>query len=108
MYDVKLPDNQTQKPTSFKKAGNSTYTQWFQAEAKEKDGMLNFNTWTRLDQHSLTPEMRRKALRCHHLYDIKRDHSAKTEWLLTGANNTRTHTVTQPHQSQDNCYYDYS
>ncbi len=84
-YDVKLPQNQAQKPTSFKKAGNSTYTQWFQAEAEEKDGMLNFNTWTRLDQHSLTSDMRRKALRCHHLYDIKRDHSAKNRVVVNGS-----------------------
>ncbi len=48
-YNVKLPNNHIQKPTSFKKAGNSPYTQWFQAEAKEKDGMLSFNTWIRLD-----------------------------------------------------------
>jgi hypothetical protein len=44
-YDVKLPNNKVKKPTSFKKAGNLPQTQWFQAEAKERDGMLKFQTW---------------------------------------------------------------
>jgi hypothetical protein len=83
-YDVKLPTKNTPKPTSFKKAGNSEHPQWFQAELKEKDGMLNFNTWQRLDQNKITPAIRAKALRCHHLYDIKRDLSAKNRMVVNG------------------------
>jgi hypothetical protein len=41
-YDTKLPNKNVRKPTGFKKAGNSEHPQWFQAEMKEKDGMLNF------------------------------------------------------------------
>ena len=66
-YDTKLPNKNVQKPTSFKKAGNTPYQQWFQAEMKEKDGMLSFQTWDRLDQQKLTPTIRAQALRCHHL-----------------------------------------
>jgi hypothetical protein len=35
-YDTKLPKGTKDKPTSYHKAGNSTQTQWFQAEAKER------------------------------------------------------------------------
>jgi hypothetical protein len=41
-YDVKLPNKNAKKPTSFRKAGNMEQPQWFQAELKEKDGMMNF------------------------------------------------------------------
>jgi hypothetical protein len=84
-YDVKLPHKNVKKPTSFKKAGNSEQPQWFQAETKEKDGMLNFQTWQRLDQSTITPDIRSKALRCHHLYDIKRDLSAKNRVVVNGS-----------------------
>jgi hypothetical protein len=57
-YDVKLPTKNIPKPTSFKKAGNSEHPQWFQAKLKEKDGMLNFQTWQRLDQSKITPAIR--------------------------------------------------
>jgi hypothetical protein len=60
-------------------------SQWFQAEKKEKDGMLKFKTWEYLDQKDITPEIRRKALRCHHLYDIKRDLSAKNRVVVNGS-----------------------
>jgi hypothetical protein len=83
-YDVKLPTKNVPKPTSFKKAGNSKHPQWFQVELKEKDGMLNFQTWQRLDQRKMTPAIRTKALRCHHLYDIKRDLSAKNRGVVNG------------------------
>jgi hypothetical protein len=44
MYDVKLhnPLNQT-APTSYKQAGNRE-SQWFSAEDKERDGIIDFNT----------------------------------------------------------------
>ena len=57
-YDVKLsnPFNQT-APTSYKQAGNRE-PQWFSAEDKEKDGIMEFTTWRRLNQATITPEMR--------------------------------------------------
>jgi hypothetical protein len=60
-YDVKLsnPLNQI-APTSYKQAGNRE-PQWFSAEDKEKDGIIDFTTWRRLNQATITPEMRRKA-----------------------------------------------
>ncbi len=85
-YDAKLPKSQhITKPTSFKKAANSPHAQWFAAEEKEKDGMLQFQTWDRLDQKQLTSDIRRRALRCHHLYDIKRDQSAKNRVVVNGS-----------------------
>ncbi len=60
-YDVKLPNNKVKKPTSFKKAGNLLQTQWFQAEAKERNGLLKFQTWETLDQSKITQEIRKKA-----------------------------------------------
>jgi hypothetical protein len=84
-YDVKLTNKHVYKPTSFAKAGNAPNPQWFQAEIKEKDGMLSFQTWERLDQRKLTPTIRRQALRCHHLYDIKRDLSAKNRVVVSGS-----------------------
>ncbi len=47
--------------------------------------MLNFQTWQRLDQNTITPAIRAKALRCHHLYDIKRDLSAKNRVVVNGS-----------------------
>jgi hypothetical protein len=46
--------------------------------------MLNFQTWQRLDQNKITPDIRAKALRCHHLYDTKRDLSAKNRVVANG------------------------
>ena len=54
-YNVKLPKGTTEKHTSYKKAGNMTDTQWFHAEDKERDGMLEFQTWVRLPQKSIMP-----------------------------------------------------
>ncbi len=84
-YNVKLPNNHTHKPTSFKKASNLPVPQWFQAEEKEKDGMLKFKTWEYLNQKEITPEIRRQALHCHHMYDIKRDLSAKNRVVVNGS-----------------------
>jgi hypothetical protein len=39
----------------------------------------------RFDQKDITPEIRRKAFRCHHLYDIKRDLSAKNRVVVNGS-----------------------
>ena len=87
-YDTKLPKGTKDKPTSYHKAGNSTQTQWFQAEAKERDGILEFTTWTRLPQNNETRKLRKKALRAHHLYDIKRDMSAKNRVVVNGSKQT--------------------
>jgi hypothetical protein len=100
-YNLKLPPNST-KPTSFKKAGNQTQPQWFRAEDKERDGFLEFDTWERLDQTNITPEIRKRALRCHHLYDIKRDQTAKNRVVVNGSRqHTDTYTdTTSPVASQ--------
>jgi hypothetical protein len=83
-YDVKLPANAT-KPTSYKKAGNSPFPQWFRAEEKEKQGFLEFTAWEPLEPAQVTPEIRKRALRCHHIYDIKRDSSAKNRVVVNGS-----------------------
>jgi hypothetical protein len=83
-YDVKLPSHAT-KPTSYKKAGNSPFPQWFRAEEKEKQGFLEFTAWEKLDPSGITPEIRKRALRCHHIYDIKRDSSAKNRVVVNGS-----------------------
>ena len=83
-YNLKLPPNST-KPTSFKKAGNHPQTQWFRAEEKEREGFLEFDTWERLSQSEITPEIRQRALRCHHLYDIKRDQTAENRVVVNGS-----------------------
>jgi hypothetical protein len=75
-YDVKLPAHAT-KPSSYKKAGNSPFPQWFRAEEKEKQGFLEFTAWEQINLSEVTPEIRKRTLRCHHIYDIKRDSSAK-------------------------------
>jgi hypothetical protein len=49
-YDVKLSHETHIKPTSYRKAGNSEQTKWFHAEDKERDGILEFETWIRLPQ----------------------------------------------------------
>jgi hypothetical protein len=49
---------------------------------KETDGMLTFQTWDRLEQKTITPTIRAQALRCHHLYDIKRDLTAKNRVVV--------------------------
>ncbi len=46
---------------------------------------MNFQTWQRLDQSKLTQDIRSKAPRCHHLYDIKRDLSAKNRVVVNGS-----------------------
>ena len=85
IYDVQLSNPLKQKaPTSYKQAGNRE-TQWFSAEDKEKDGIIDFTTWRRLNQSTVTPEMRRKALRAHHLYNIKREGSAKNRVVANGS-----------------------
>ena len=45
---------------------------WFQSEDKETGGILDFETWERMDQSLVTPAIRKKALRAHRVYTIKR------------------------------------
>jgi hypothetical protein len=100
-YDVKLPAHAS-KPTSYKKARNSPFPQWFRAEEKEKQGFIEFTAWEPLHLSQITPEIRKRALRCHHIYDIKRDSLAKNRVVVNGSKqhaNTYTDT-TSPVASQ--------
>jgi hypothetical protein len=82
-YNVKLPSNTIKPPKSFNEA-RGREEQWFEAFRKERDGMLRFNTWHRLDQTKVTPDMRQHALRAQHIYNIKRDGSAKVRVVVNG------------------------
>jgi len=46
--------------------------------------MLRFNTWTRIPQNQITPNIRRYALRAHHIYSLKRDGTAKNRVVVNG------------------------
>jgi hypothetical protein len=46
--------------------------------------MVRFNTWIRIPQKGVTPEMRKLALRAHHIYNVKRDGSAKVRVVVNG------------------------
>jgi hypothetical protein len=46
--------------------------------------MVRFNTWIRIPQKNVTVEMRRQALRAHHIYNVKRDGSAKVRFVVNG------------------------
>ena len=63
---------------------------------------MEFDTWERIDQSQITPEIRRRTLRCHHLYDIKRDQTAKNRVVVNGSKqHTDTYTdTTSPVASQ--------
>ncbi len=82
-YNVKLPSNTVKPPKSFNNE-KGREEQWFEAFKKERDGMLRFNTWTRLDQKKVTQEMRQHALHAHHIYNVKRDGSAKVRVVVNG------------------------
>ena len=82
-YDVKLDPLTTSPPKNYNDARNREL-QWFEAEAKERDGMLRFNTWTRIPQNQITPTIRRYALRAHHIYSLKRDGTAKNRVVVNG------------------------
>jgi hypothetical protein len=82
-YDVKLASNKVKPPKSYNEA-QGREQQWFEAFRKERDGMLRFNTWTRIKQQDVTPEMRKHALHAHHIYNVKRDGSAKVRVVVNG------------------------
>jgi hypothetical protein len=50
---VKLPANATKPKTSYKKAGNSPFPQWFRAEEKEKPGFVEFTDWEPLSSSQI-------------------------------------------------------
>ena len=58
-------------PNSYNDASNMD-AKWFQSEDTEAHGILSFDTWERIAQNLVTPEMWRRALRAHRIYDIKR------------------------------------
>jgi hypothetical protein len=82
-YKVKLDNPNIKPPKSFKDA-QGREEQWFEAFNKERDGMLRFQTWIRFPQHQVTTEMRKLALRAHHIYNVKRDGSAKVRVVVNG------------------------
>ena len=70
-------------PRNMKDASNMD-AGWFQAEDKETHGVLSFDTWQRFDQSLVTPSMRKKALRAHRIYDIKRSLQKKNRLVING------------------------
>ncbi len=51
---------------------------------QERDGMLRFQTWICFPQNQVTMEMRRLALRAHHMFNVKRGGSAKVRAVVNG------------------------
>ena len=82
-YHVQLPSSNIKPPKSYNDA-KGRESQWFEAFRKERDGMLKFNTWIPIPQHTVTPDMRKLALRAHHIYNVKRDGSAKVRVVVNG------------------------
>jgi hypothetical protein len=83
-YHTKLSSNTIKPPKNYKDAQKGREIQWFEAFRKEKDGLLKFNTWKRLDQSKITPTMRQHALRAHFIYNVKRDANAKVRVVVNG------------------------
>ncbi len=69
---------------------------------KGETRILDFQAWESIPSSQITPEIRRRALRCHHIYDIKRDRSAKNRIVVNGSKqHTDTYTdTTSPVASQ--------
>ena len=82
-YKVMLDNPNSKPPKSFRDA-QGRERQWFEAFNKEKDGMLRFQTWIRFPQNQVTQDMRRLALRAHHIFNVKRDGSAKVRVVVNG------------------------
>jgi hypothetical protein len=80
---VKLASNKVKPPKSYNEA-QGRERQRFEAFKKERDGMLRFNTWTCIKQQDVTLEMRKHALHAHHIYNVKRDGSAKVRVVVNG------------------------
>ncbi len=82
-YHTKLSSNTIKPPKSFKDA-QGREVQWFEAFRKEKNGLLKFHTWQRLDQSKITQTMRQHALRAHFIYNVKRDANVKVRVVVNG------------------------
>ena len=80
----KLQPDQRKAPASYNKAGNQLNAQWFRAEDKERHGILEFNTWQRIPQRGIPHELRKRALRAHHIYSVKRNGDAKNRVVVNG------------------------
>ena len=74
----------TEIPKTYRDAGNFTNPQWHAAERKEMIGILDHETWQEIEQSLVTAEMRKKALRAHHAYDLKRSMDAKNRVVVNG------------------------
>ncbi len=46
---------------------------------------MEFTAWEQINPSEVTREIRKRALRCHHIYDIKRDSSAKNRVVVNGS-----------------------
>ena len=71
-------------PKSYRDAGNFTTPQWNAAEAKEMKGILDSESWQEINQSLVTLDMKKKALRAHHIYDLKRSMDAKNRVVVNG------------------------
>jgi hypothetical protein len=73
-------------PRNTRDADNMDST-WFQSEDKETGGMLDFETWERMDQSLVTSAIRKKALRAHRVYTIKRPPKKRKKNRLVAQDN---------------------
>ena len=71
-------------PKSYRDAGNFTTPQWHAAEKKEMKGILDSESWQEIEQSLVTSDMKKKALRAHHIYDLKRSMDAKNRVVVNG------------------------
>ena len=71
-------------PRSFNDALQSGDEQWFRAINKERGGILQFKTWEHIDQSTVTNDMRKRALRAHHIFDVKRSGQVKNRVVVNG------------------------
>ena len=81
----------TEIPKAYGDAGKFTNSQWHAAERKEMTGILDHESRQEIEQSLATAEMRKKALRAHHFYDLKK--------RSTDANN-RAHNPYEPMPSE--------
>ena len=71
-------------PKSYRDAGNFVTPQWHAAEKKEIKGVLDSESWQEIGQSLVTMDMKKKALRAHHIYDLKRSMDAKNQVVVDG------------------------
>jgi hypothetical protein len=68
-----------------KQATHPSHNGLGQRRKRNKDSWSLPRDWEKLDPSGITPEIRKRALRCHHIYDIKRDSSAKNRVVVNGS-----------------------